>query len=169
MPVHRATTSAISSSVTSSRRRRLPPWRRASISSSPCELALELGQAPVTQLRHPVEVVAALGLLDLAPHFLDLLAQGLDLLDGRPLGLPLGAHGVGLGPQVGELAPERLEAVAAGRVLSLLSAASSTSSRVTRRVTWSSSCGIESISVRITAQASSTRSMALSGRKRSLM
>jgi ATP-dependent Clp protease ATP-binding subunit ClpB len=53
--------------------------------------------------------------------------------------------------------------------LSLASAASSISSCMTRRVTWSSWVGMESISVRIVAQASSTRSMALSGRKRSLM
>jgi hypothetical protein len=40
---------------------------------------------------------------------------------------------------------------------------------MTRRVTSSSSAGIESISLRITAHASSTRSIALSGRKRSVM
>ncbi len=48
-------------------------------------------------------------------------------------------------------------------------AASSISSRITRRVSSSSSAGIESISVRSMAQASSTRSIALSGRNRSEM
>jgi hypothetical protein len=52
---------------------------------------------------------------------------------------------------------------------SLASAVSSISSRRARRVSSSSSCGIESISVRIIAQASSTRSIALSGRNRSEM
>ena len=48
------------------------------------------------------------------------------------------------------------------------SACSSISSCMTRRVTASSSAGMESISVRMSADASSTRSMALSGRNRSL-
>jgi hypothetical protein len=55
------------------------------------------------------------------------------------------------------------------RSVSFSSAASSISSCITRRVIASSSCGIESISVRITAHASSTRSIALSGRNRSEM
>ena len=53
--------------------------------------------------------------------------------------------------------------------VSLAKAASSISRRIRRRVASSSSAGIESISVRSLAQASSTRSMALSGRKRSEM
>ncbi len=55
------------------------------------------------------------------------------------------------------------------RSVSLASAFSSISSRITRRVSSSSSAGMESISVRIIAQASSTRSIALSGRNRSEM
>ena len=50
---------------------------------------------------------------------------------------------------------------------SLVSAASSISSCMMRREISSSSVGMESISVRISAQASSTRSIALSGRNRS--
>ncbi len=53
--------------------------------------------------------------------------------------------------------------------VSLARAASSISSRITRRVSSSSSAGIESISVRSIAQASSTRSIALSGKNRSEM
>jgi hypothetical protein len=52
---------------------------------------------------------------------------------------------------------------------SSFSAASSISSWSTRRWSASSACGALSISVRIMAQASSMRSMALSGRKRSAM
>jgi hypothetical protein len=52
---------------------------------------------------------------------------------------------------------------------SFFSAASSISSCMIRRVTSSSSAGIESISVRTMAPASSIRSIALSGRKRSVM
>ncbi len=52
---------------------------------------------------------------------------------------------------------------------SFFRAASSISSCITRRLIVSSSDGSESISVRSMAQASSTRSMALSGRKRSVI
>ena len=52
---------------------------------------------------------------------------------------------------------------------SLLSAASSISSCITFLETASSSAGSESISVRMSAHASSTRSMALSGRNRSVI
>ncbi len=51
--------------------------------------------------------------------------------------------------------------------LSFLSASRSISSCIVRRIDSSSSAGMESISVRSFAAASSTRSMALSGRKRS--
>ena len=53
--------------------------------------------------------------------------------------------------------------------VSLESAASSISFSMICRAMSSISCGMESISVRIMAQASSTRSMALSGKKRSEM
>src|SRR4051812_18838878 len=78
------------------------------------QLALELGQAPVAQLRGAIEVVGALGLLDLAPDLLDLLAQALQAADRLALGLPLGGHRVGLRAQVGELLAQRLEPLAAG-------------------------------------------------------
>ena len=52
---------------------------------------------------------------------------------------------------------------------SFFKAASSISSCSARRVSASSSCGMLSISVRISAQASSTRSIALSGKKRSVI
>ena len=52
---------------------------------------------------------------------------------------------------------------------SFFSAASSISHWMIRREITSSSVGMESISVRMRAQASSIRSMALSGRKRSVI
>ena len=52
---------------------------------------------------------------------------------------------------------------------SLLRACCSISSCLMRRSTWSISMGMESISMRSWLAASSTRSMALSGRKRSEM
>ena len=71
------------------------------------------------QLGGPVQVVAALGRLDLAPQLLDLLTQALQPADRLPLGLPLGGHRVGLGAQVGELLAERLQALLAGGVVLL--------------------------------------------------
>ena len=117
--VQRATTSAISSSVTSSRSRRCRPACSLERSSSACEPALQLGQPAVAQLGRAVEVVVALGLLDLAPHLLELLAQGLQLADRLALGLPLRRHRVGLGAQVGELLAQRLQPLLAGRVVLL--------------------------------------------------
>ena len=76
--------------------------------------------APVAQLGRPVEVVGALGLLDLAAHLLELLAQRLELVDRLALGLPLRAHRVGLRAQVGELLAQRLEPLLARLVLLLL-------------------------------------------------
>ena len=83
------------------------------------QLPLELRQLPVAQLGGPVQVVAALGLLDLAPQLLDLLAQRLEPADRLALGLPLGGHRVGLRAQVRQLLAERLEALLAGRVVLL--------------------------------------------------
>ena len=57
---------------------------------------LEVGQAPVADLCGAVEVVGALGLLELAPKRLEFAAQRLQLLDRLPLGLPLGEHRVAL-------------------------------------------------------------------------
>ena len=162
--------SAISSSVTTSRSSRLPPCLAARRSSSACEPALELGQLAVAQLGGPVEVVGPLGLLGLVAHALDLLAQRLHLA-AAPGARPPTAPAWRRPRPAGRPAP--CAAPPGGRLLagsfSLASAASSISRRMTRRVSSSSSAGIESISVRSMAQASSTRSMALSGRKRSEM
>ena len=126
------------------------------------ELALEVGLLREAQLRGAVEVVGALGLLDVA-DLLQLRPQLLDPLDRLPFGIPLGAHGVGLAAQVGQFT-------------------ASWSSRARGSVLLLGECrlldlqphhlagdlvelgGMESISVRSRAHASSTRSMALSGR-----
>ena len=84
------------------------------------ELALELGELAVAQLGGAVQVVGALGLLDLPPHLLDLSAHRPQLLDLGLLGLPLRAHRVGLGLQVGELLAQRLQPLLARLVALLL-------------------------------------------------
>ena len=103
------------------------------------------------------------------PELLELPAQFL-YRRTLPFGIPLRVPGVGVGAQIGQFFAKFLQPRLAGRI-GLLGqrAASSISSRVTRRVISSNSAGIESISVRSRAHASSTRSIALSGRKRSVM
>ena len=72
------------------------------------------------KLGRPVQVVAALRLLDLAAELLQLLAQPLQSVNCVPLGLPSRGQRVTLGPQVGQMAAQRLEPVLAGRVGLLL-------------------------------------------------
>ena len=119
MPVQRATTAAISSSVTSSRSSR----GTALLVGQPLLLcaqpALELGQAAVAQLGGAVEVVGALGLLDLAAQLLELLAHALEAADRLALGLPLGRHRVGLRAQLRELLAQDLQALLGGGVVLL--------------------------------------------------
>jgi hypothetical protein len=72
--------------------------------------------------------------------------------------------------ELGQLAARTsLEALLAGGVCLRLRAWRSISSWVSLRSTWSISRGSESISILSLEAASSTRSMALSGRKRSVM
>ena len=72
--------------------------------------------------------------------------------------------------QFGQLFLDAAPSARAGGVRFLFRSASrSISSCMIRRETSSSSCGIESISVRSFAAASSTKSIALSGKKRSVM
>src|SRR5438094_649605 len=77
-----------------------------------CELALELGELPVPELGHLVEIVLALGLLDLLLRLVDLLAQLAEPGDGGLLALPLRAERVRLLAEIGQLLlepPESLE------------------------------------------------------------
>ena len=71
--------------------------------------------------------------------------------------------------QLGQLLLDRLQPLAAGRVLFLPQASRSICICMMRRRSSSISAGIESFSIRSRLAASSTRSMALSGRKRSVM
>ena len=132
--------------------------------------ALQLGELAVAQLGGAVEVVAALGLLGLVADPLDLR-----LAAPAPSGCACrsASHWARIASASARRSASSLRSSSSRALLagsfSLASAASSISSRVTRRVSSSSSAGIESISVRSSAQASSTRSMALSGRNRSVM
>src|SRR5204862_5681824 len=65
------------------------------------ELALELAELPVLELGHLVEIVLALGLLDLLLRLLDLLAQLAEPADRALLALPLRAQRVRLLAEVG--------------------------------------------------------------------
>jgi hypothetical protein len=89
--------------------------------------------------------------------------------NGVLLVLPLGLQAVLLLLEVGQLLLELAEPLHETPSVSLRSASRSISSCIMRRRTSSSSAGIESISMRSFEAASSTRSMALSGRKRSEM
>ena len=87
---------------------------------------------------------------------------------GLLLALPLGAHAGGLLAQLGELALD-LVAALGRRCVVLGDGDCSISSCLMRRSTSSISVGTESISMRMREAASSIRSIALSGRKRSAM
>ncbi len=133
------------------------------------ELLLELGELAVLELGDLVQVVLALApSRSRAASARSARAAG-ELADAALLAAPT-ARASGRSRRAARPAPSRvLEALARRRVGLLLSASRSISSCMTRRETSSSSAGIESISVRSFAAASSTRSIALSGRKRSVM
>ncbi len=171
MPVQRATISAISSSVTSSRSSAPSPCFSAIFASGRLQLLLQLREPAVLELGGLVEVVGPLGLLaSRGAAARSARAARARSADRLLLALPLRAQSrLRLAADLCQLLAQLLQALLARRVLLLRSAASSISSCITRRVTASSSAGIESISVRIIAHASSTRSIALSGRKRSVM
>ena len=135
------------------------------------QLLLELGDRPVLELGRAAEIGLALSALELGLRLLELLLELGDGADGLLLALPLGVHrGRALA------APRRARARAArgarwcrGSSSSSPSDWSSISSCMMCRSTSSISVGLESISIRIRDAASSTRSIALSGRKRSAM
>src|SRR5262249_8379068 len=76
------------------------------------ELALELTQLSVLELRGLVQIVLALRLLVLLLRLLDLLLELPDAADSALLALPLRAQAVALLAEVSELALEALEPVA---------------------------------------------------------
>ena len=74
------------------------------------ELILQLHERAVLQLGRLVQIVFPLGPVDLDLRLLDLLAKRPQCLHGTLFLLPLRLHRVGLGPQIGQLLLELLEA-----------------------------------------------------------
>ena len=165
MPVHFATTAAMSSSVTSSRRK-LPFARSSStlVVASASSL-LELRDRAEAQLRRAREVALALQPLGLGLELLELLLLVAQALDQLALVLPLRLHARGLLLELGDLALDLGQALPCDALVafSRSSAAVSTSSVITRRSRLSIGVGTLSISILRRDAASSTRSIALSG------
>ena len=66
------------------------------------EFLLQLGQLAVFQLCRTVQIIAALGMLDLAVHVLNLLAELLHAADGFLFVRPLGLHLIVAGAHIGQ-------------------------------------------------------------------
>ena len=170
MPVQRLTTSAMSSSSTSSLISRAPlPLRPRSVSSCSCRSSC--GELAVLQLGGAVQVVLPLGLLDLDLGLLDLLAQLREPLHGVLLRLPPRLRARRPRPcRSASSFSSLLEPLARGGVLLLAERLAldlelhdaAAEPRPARRASSRSRCAAA-------AAASSTRSIALSGRKRSVM
>ena len=171
-PVHLETISATSSASTSSFRNRGAAVGDVVLGRlGRLERLLELGDRPVLQLGGAAQIGLALGALELDPRLLELL---LDLGDGAERSPSRAATRRASRPSA--RAPRPAPARAArgarpcrGRRRRQPSDCSSISSCMMCRSTSSISVGLESISIRIRDAASSTRSIALSGRKRSAM
>ncbi len=169
-PVHLLTTAAISSPPTSSLSSAFSPWRLRTRSSASASSASSWRSLAVAQLGRSFQRIVALGLVDLDAHLVDLLAQMGDLVDGFLLALPAGGELRALLLEVGQLSLPAWPAVPwLASSFSLRSASRSISNCMISRSISSSSWGLESISMCSRLAASSIRSMALSGRKRSVM
>ena len=127
-----------------------------------------LDQLAILQLGRSVEVIFALRLLDLDPSWSLLVSELGDCLDRLAFLIPTRAQRVALLLQVW---PAPLQALSSrcwlASSFSLRSASRSISSCMIRRSTSSSSTGMDVISMRSLDAASSTRSIALSGKNRS--
>ncbi len=164
MPVHRATILAISSSVTLSRSRTLSGFSDFSASSSSfCSLGRVPYLSSAARFRSYLRSAAAMSALVFS-------------ISSRSFcTLPMSVFSFSQRAFMALKVSRSWESCSRSRdrrswltsSFSFCRAASSISSCMIFRLTSSSSAGMESISVRIMAQASSTRSMALSGRKRS--
>ena len=119
MPVHLETTAAMSSSVTSSRRK--APCVCASFSSAVLggERLLQLRHAAEPQLRGAVQITAPLRLLCLGAPLLDVLLQLADLADQGLFALPDALHGVDALAQLRHLLDHGHQPLGAGFVLFL--------------------------------------------------
>ncbi len=120
MPVHLLTTAAISSLSTSSLSSAplACSWRTRSLAA--WQVALQLAHLAVAQLGGLLQVVVALGRLDLDAHLVDLLFQRLHLGDGIALGLPARGQLGALLLEVGQRLLQFGQPVLAGLVLLLL-------------------------------------------------
>ena len=157
MPVHRATTEAMSSSSTSSLTIGSPAGSRPLL-----ELALERGQLAVADLGDALEVARPLGALGLHPQLVDPARDLLDAVELPPSPSPSGPRA-----RRAPRAPRRARArrARAPRRSPRPSRRARSRAGVTRRFASSSSSGEESISIRSREAASSTRSIALSGQE----
>ena len=81
------------------------------------QLPLQLRQGSILQFGGPVEVVAAFGLIQLQLHLLDLFLEGLQVIDGAFLLLPLGVKSVLAFGQVAQIPVEPREALLARGVV----------------------------------------------------
>ena len=116
IPVHLATTSAMSSSVTSSVS--IEPPLGVQLGELRLLLGdglLELGDPAVAELGGALEVAVALGPLGLAAGLLELGLGGLDRVDRALLVLPARLHLGGALAQLGELGLDRLAPLLRGR------------------------------------------------------
>jgi len=169
MPVHFETMRATSSSSTSSLSMRLPADPSSCVvnffsSSSVCT------SRPYRISATRLQIAFALFRLLFNLELLDFLFEWSELCRSSLLPLPVGFQRVGFFPQLGQLLLDyRQSLFSSWRSLSFFSACFSISSWVARRSSWSISVGMESIWIRSDAAASSIKSMALSGRKRSEM
>ena len=134
------------------------------------EVRLELGDAPVLQLGGPAQVGLALRALELGAGLVELALDVGDAADGLLLALPLGASSR-RAPRAARPGRTRSSPGARSEAssVSFFSASCSISSCMMRRRTSSISVGTESTSILSREAASSMRSIALSGRKRSAM
>lgn len=133
------------------------------------QVVLQGGDLAVEQLARGVEVPVALGAFGLAAQLVELLLQLTDTVEGLLLLLPAGVEPAQLLFLVGKIAPQLLKPLLARRVGLLAEGELLHLQPVDGALEFVDLDGEESISIRSREAASSTRSMALSGRKRDVM
>lgn len=133
------------------------------------QLALQGRDLPVEQLGGGVEVSVALGALGLAAQVVHALLERADAVEGLLLLLPAGGQAPQVLLLVGEVLADLLQALQRGRVGLVLQRQLLHAQPVHGALELVDLQGEESISMRSRDAASSTRSMALSGRKREVM
>ena len=145
------------------------PWPLRRLSSA-FELLLQRRDLAVRELAGAREIAAALRLLQLGALLVELLLELLGRAELALLAFPAARSAPCSSPRARRSTCRAcVEPVLGRRVVSLRRASRSICSCIRSRSISSSSSGLESISMRRRDAASSTRSMALSGRKRSVM